>query len=83
MINVRSKKKEFNRIEIDVLFLFQEFTYTGKGNISYHEIDDWITINMFRFQPKAAEFCTCFLFELYGCPEGKEKFFYIKGMYNN
>ena len=51
---------------------FQKFTYSGGGNISYHEIDDWFTIKQFRFQPYPSGL-HCFQFELYGCPEGKIK----------
>ena len=54
----------------DLLLSFQKFTYPGEGNISYHEIDDWFTMNMFLLQPYLFGF-QCFQFELYGCPEGK------------
>ena len=50
--------------------MFKEFKIPDNAKISYHEIDDWITMKMFRFQPYNANF-SCFQFEFYGCPDGK------------
>ena len=44
--------------------------------INYLEIDDWITLDMFRFQPYTEGF-NCFQFELYGCPAGNLIFYII------
>ena len=55
--------------KIFFLRLFQKFTYSGGENITHHEIDDFITMKIFRFEPISFN---CFQFELYGCPEGKK-----------
>ena len=49
------------------IFRFQKFSYPEGGRIYYHEIDDWISLKMFKFEYSKQD---CFQVEFYGCPEG-------------
>ena len=61
----------------EMLSFFQKFTVRGGGKIEYHEIDDWITLKLFRFMILFTRL-NCIQFELYGSPEGEHTHAFFK-----